>query len=487
MPVAKGYRGETIHAQLGEAFYDPVSAAHFPELTLRFRNQRHAKTVGLDELTEAEWQSHFGAFAPLPDTFTQPLALRYHGHQFGVYNPDLGDGRGFLFAQLRDLENNRLLDLGTKGSGQTPWSRAGDGRLTLKGGVREILATEMLEALGVETSKTLSLFETGENLVRYDEPSPTRAGVLVRLSLSHIRIGTFQRLAFHGETDAINTLVAHAIRYYFPDLAANAQPVEALFEATVQNVARMGAQYFAAGFVHGVLNTDNVTLLGESFDYGPWRFLPTYQPQFTAAYFDETGRYAFGRQPEALLWALARFAETLLPLTSHAALKNALEQFLPSFKRHLSQRTLALLGLAASPKEAQKAQETVSALYLAMRETQIPFAQCLFDLVGGGDATRLAKQSHAPLYQTDSFKEVIKTLQDFSPHPAYALTKDHAYFQQDSATDLLIEQVEALWAPIAQDDNWTDLNQWIAAIRHKGEAYAPLLKTDGLEPLADLD
>jgi len=486
MPVAKGYRGETIHDQLGETFYDRVAAAQFPHLTLRFRNQRYANRIGLDDLTDTEWQAHFGAFDPLPDTFAQPLALRYHGHQFGVYNPDLGDGRGFLFAQLRDLENDRLLDLGTKGSGQTPWSRAGDGRLTLKGGVREILATEMLEALGVETSKTLSLFETGENLVRYDEPSPTRAGVLVRLSHSHIRIGTFQRLAFHDETDAINRLVAHAIRYYFPDLASKEHPVEALFQATVHHVARMGAQYFAAGFVHGVLNTDNVTLLGESFDYGPWRFLPTYQPQFTAAYFDETGRYAFGRQPEALLWALARFAETLLPLTSHAALKNALEQFLPSFKRHLSQRTLALLGLTASAAQAQKAQETVSALYLAMRQTQIPFAQCLFDLLGGGIETRLAKQSHAVLYQTDSFKEVIKQLQDFSLHPAYALAKEHAYFQQDSATDLLIEKVEALWAPIAQDDDWTDLNQFIAAIRHKGEAYAPLLATAAIETRDDL-
>jgi uncharacterized protein YdiU (UPF0061 family) len=129
----------------------------------------------------------------LADNLPQPLALRYHGHQFGVYNPELGDGRGFLFAQLRD-GNGRLLDLGTKGSGQTPWSRQGDGRLTLKGAVREILATEMLEALGANTSKTFSVVETGESLWRGDEPSPTRSAVMVRLSHGHIRIGTFQRL-----------------------------------------------------------------------------------------------------------------------------------------------------------------------------------------------------------------------------------------------------------------------------------------------------
>ena len=134
----------------------PVEAADFPRAETRFRNQRWAAAVGLDHLTDDQWAEHFGRFTPLPDNLPQPLALKYHGHQFRVYNPDIGDGRGFLFAQMRDSAG-RLLDLGTKGSGQTPYSRSGDGRLTLKGGVREILATEMLEALGVDTSKTFSI------------------------------------------------------------------------------------------------------------------------------------------------------------------------------------------------------------------------------------------------------------------------------------------------------------------------------------------
>ena len=145
-----------------------------------------------------EWSAHFGRFEPLPDSLAAPLALRYHGHQFRVYNPDIGDGRGFLFAQLRD-ERGRLLDLGTKGSGTTPYSRSGDGRLTLKGAVREMLASEMLEALGVTTSRTFSIVETHEELWRGDEPSPTRSAVLVRLSHGHIRIGSFQRLAAKGD------------------------------------------------------------------------------------------------------------------------------------------------------------------------------------------------------------------------------------------------------------------------------------------------
>ncbi len=148
-----------------------MEAADFPETRLRFRNDRAAASLGLDGLSDAEWVAHFGRFQPLEGSLKQPLALRYHGHQFRVYNPDIGDGRGFLFAQLRD-DRGRLMDLGTKGSGQTPWSRFGDGRLTLKGGVREVLATEMLEALGVETSRSFSLVETGEALERGDEPSP---------------------------------------------------------------------------------------------------------------------------------------------------------------------------------------------------------------------------------------------------------------------------------------------------------------------------
>src|SRR3954466_10220659 len=144
----------TAHLALGAEFYDPVAPATFPHLTLRYRNQRAAASVGLETLSDEQWVDHFGRFTPIPGSFETPLALRYHGHQFQTYNPDLGDGRGFLFAQLYDRDG-RLLDLGTKGSGRTPWSRMGDGRLTLKGGVREVLATAMLEAVGVDTSKSL--------------------------------------------------------------------------------------------------------------------------------------------------------------------------------------------------------------------------------------------------------------------------------------------------------------------------------------------
>ena len=192
---------------------DPVEPAQFPRTQLRWRNDRAAQAIGLADLSDDEWLAHFGRFKPLPGNLERPLALRYHGHQFRVYNPEIGDGRGFLFAQVQG-ENGRLLDLGTKGSGQTPYSRAGDGRLTLKGAVRELLATEMLEALGVDTSKTFSIIETGEQLMRGDEPSPTRSAVLTRLSHGHIRIGTFQRLLAHDEPEHMRELVAYCLENF---------------------------------------------------------------------------------------------------------------------------------------------------------------------------------------------------------------------------------------------------------------------------------
>src|SRR5205823_1207217 len=278
---------------------------------------------------------------------THPLALRYHGHQFRVYSPHIGDGRGFNFAQLRD-DRNRLLDLGTKGSGQTPYSRHADGRLTLKGGVREILATEMLEALGVNTSKSFALFETGEALERGDEPSPTRSSVLTRLSHGHIRIGTFQRLTFFGQTENVAKLVRYCLANLYSETAASDDKENALrlFDLVSQATATLAASYLADGFVHGVLNSDNINITGESFDYGPWRFTPEWEPEFTAAYFDHYGLYAFGRQPEAIHWDLAQLAGCLSLIGDAPALSELLAGWSDRFDEALVAAMLQRVGIA---------------------------------------------------------------------------------------------------------------------------------------------
>jgi uncharacterized protein YdiU (UPF0061 family) len=460
---------ETIHAGLGPEHYDPVQAARFPETRLRFRNDRWAARLGLDGLGDADWVRHFGRFEPLPGGMPEPLALRYHGHQFRAYNPELGDGRGFLFAQGRDLVDGRLLDLGTKGSGTTPWSRDGDGRLTLKGGVREILATEMLEALGVYTSKTFSLIETGEALTRGDEPSPTRASVLVRLGHSHIRIGSFQRLAALGETDALRRLVDHSIAHYWPDAAGDPDPVAGLFDRVLGAVATMGAEWFAAGFVHGVINSDNVNITGESFDYGPWRFLDRFDPGFTAAYFDQTGLYAFARAPEALNWNLARLGECLIPLSSREAIEPVFDSFAERFQAALARQTFARLGLLPGDETAARA--LMHRFWATMQETAPPFQQVFHDLIAAGLPDRLRASPLRPVYETAAWAEVIEGLRALPRAPGLDAALACA---PDGPETLLIAEVEALWSAIDRDDDWAPLHARIAAIRATGAFNAAL-------------
>ncbi|MES2751187.1 MAG: YdiU family protein [Pseudomonadota bacterium] len=469
MPFSPQYRASASHAALGPEFYDEVAAASFPEHILRYRNQRAATSVGLDMLTDEEWIAHFGRFTALDGSFKKPLALRYHGHQFRTYNPELGDGRGFLFAQLHD-DKGRLLDLATKGSGKTPWSRTADGRLTLKGGVREVLATTMLEALGVETSKTFSLIETGEALQRGDEPSPTRSSVLVRLSHSHIRIGTFQRQAFLRSTENIQKLLDYTIKTYMPELwrdEAAARAV-AFLEEVCRRVARVGAQWMTAGFVHGVLNTDNINVTGESFDYGPWRFLPVLDQAFTAAYFDETGLYAFGRQPDALFWNVTRLAECLLPLADQPSLETALGAFEPALRQEFTEALMRRLGVASQGVERDA--ELARAVWVFLSDSKAPFEQTFFDWFGGlSSAERAAKSTSRDHYASDAFTPVKDAMQDFSPRPGVNL--DHAYFQKPLACTMLIDEVEAIWKPIAASDDWSVLHARLAAIDEMRQAY----------------
>ena len=458
MPISPAFQPSTAHAALGDAFYDRVAAADFPQAVLRHRDDRWAARIGLDGLTDEEWVRYLGRFHPLPGSHAQPLALRYHGHQFRNYNPDLGDGRGFLHAQMHDLQDGRLLDLGTKGSGTTPWSRAGDGRLTLKGGVREVLATEMLEAQGVYTSKSLSLVETGENLVRHDEPSPTRSAVLVRLSHGHIRIGSFQRQAALGAEHELRRLLDYSVRTYVPEAAREheSERAVAFLAAVCARVARLGAQWMAAGFVHGVLNTDNINITGESFDYGPWRWLPTYDPAFTAAYFDENGLYAYGRQPETLQWNLTRLAECLLSLADQESLVAALQGFAPSFRAAYDAATLRRLGLATAGPEADAA--LAKAWWAALAQSQMPFERAFFAGFGGELDASFG----------DAFDPVRAALAPY----ARLGRPSHPYWRRAEPCTMLIDEVEAIWTPIAASDDWSAFRSKIAAIREMGAALS---------------
>ncbi len=454
-PSPSPYRPDPQIASLGAKIGVAVRPAHFPETKLRFRNDRWAATVGLAELDDTAWVRHFGRFEPLPDNMPEPLALRYHGHQFRVYNPEIGDGRGFLFAQMRD-GNDRLLDLATKGSGTTPYSRRGDGRLTLKGGVREILATEMLEALGVNTSRTFSIIETGEELMRGDEPSPTRSAVMVRLSHSHIRIGSFQRVAAEGDAEFMQQLIAYSLTQLY-NVAPAENPAAQLLALVVERVADLAASYMVAGFVHGVLNTDNINITGESFDYGPWRFTEYWDPQFTAAYFDESGLYAFGRQAEALHWNLGQLAVALRLVTEAPPLISELERFPDLYQQAVIRRFLWRLGVLSRGVDLDR--QLVEAAERAMSREKIPIDQFFY-----GHRYGNTNVFETPGEYQMAFAELLR---GYAP----ANSQRDAYWAEGRKCSMLIDEVEEIWLAIVDNDDWQPLLEKISAIRVMGHAH----------------
>jgi len=462
IPAPAPYKPDPAILELADFLGDPVAPARFPVHILRFRNDRWDSAVGLGELADEDWIRHLGLFEPLPDNLPQPLALRYHGHQFRVYNPDLGDGRGFLYAQLRDGAG-RLLDLGTKGSGQTPYSRFGDGRLTLKGGVREILATEMLEALQVNTSKSFSLIETGEALERNDEPSPTRSSVLVRLSHSHIRIGTFQRLAAQQDRENMDRLVRYCLRHYYGEEVEG--PVEAaarLMDLVTERAAHLAASYLAAGFVHGVLNSDNISITAESFDYGPWRFTPAWDPMFTAAYFDHQGLYAFGRQPEAIHWDIVQLAVSLRQIAPADMLVPPLESYANHFETAFDARMLQRLGVA--PLDPESDRRLATAIQAALEQGGVEIDRFFFDWRGG----RLRDPARQSAYDNEVSAALTKIGEDYTPLPGL----DHDYWRDDSPCTMHIDEVERIWSAIDSEDDWSAFEQKIADVRRMGEAMS---------------
>jgi uncharacterized protein YdiU (UPF0061 family) len=349
------------------------------------------------------------------------------------------------------------MDLGTKGSGTTPYSRFGDGRLTLKGAMREVLATEMLEALGVETSRTFSVVETGEQLQRGDEPSPTRSAVLVRLNHGHIRIGSFQRLATLGQTAELERLVAYALKHYYGEDMGDDGPAR-LLGHVARATARLAASFMAAGFVHGVLNSDNINISGESFDYGPWRFAPTFDAGFTAAYFDHAGLYSFGRQAEAIHWDVVQLAISLQSLAETDALSAALDPFAETYRAALIDRMLWRLGVV--PRGEAEDVALVQAMERGLGESAHSIDRFFFDWRGGDLRSEVSDYAAAAF---DVFRSAIA---------AYSPSKplDHPYWTGSEPCSMLIDEVEAIWAPIAERDDWTCLEAKVSDIRAMGDA-----------------
>ncbi len=432
--------------QLGSDFYDTVSPARFPEKKLRYKND----SLDLNFSTDHLWSFH-----PLDQNLNQCLALRYHGHQFQHYNPDIGDGRGFVFAQI--LKNNQWYDLGTKGSGTTPHSRSGDGKLTLKGAVREALATEMLTALGVDTSQTACIFETGENLIRSDEPSPTRSAVLTRFSRGHIRIGTFQRLAYLNEIENIKKLTSYCLNFYYFDEFKKIDPenenllATTFFQVVCKKNADLVAQIMMAGFIHGVLNTDNINISGELFDYGPYRFMPQYDPHFTAAYFDQQGLYSYGRQPHSFFWNLNQLGHSLKKAYPALEFEKILENFSIDFNNSIQKYFQKRLNLKF--ENPQDCSDAISEFFKLLEEKKLPFEQTFFDF----NSFQLSSTEFKK-YEKHDCKDLFKSFEK-------AEIINPNFIKNLNPETLLIHEIENIWSAIDQNDDWSLFNNKLQSIR----------------------
>ncbi|TXY08512.1 protein adenylyltransferase SelO [Vibrio mimicus] len=327
-------------AALPKAFYTSIRPQPLENVRWGMWNAPLAQEFGLPEVPNSELLAALSG-QQLPADFA-PLAMKYAGHQFGVYNPDLGDGRGLLLAEMASKTGD-VYDIHLKGAGLTPYSRMGDGRAVLRSSIREYLCSEAMAGLGIATTRALALMNSDTPVYREREE---RGALLVRVAQSHIRFGHFEHFYYTEQHTELKLLADKVIEWHFPTCAQSTKPYADWFHQVVERTALMIAQWQVYGFNHGVMNTDNMSILGQTFDYGPFAFLDDYDPNFICNHSDYQGRYAFDQQPRIGLWNLSALAHALSPLIEKADLEAALESYSEHLNRYFSQLMRAKLGLA---------------------------------------------------------------------------------------------------------------------------------------------
>jgi len=346
---------DNSYARLPERFYARQEPARVPEPTLIKLNRELAAQLAIN----ADWLGSAEGVAALAGNATpegaDPIAQAYAGHQFGGFSPQLGDGRALLLGEVVDTEGVRR-DLQLKGSGRTPFSRGGDGKSALGPVIREYVVSEAMAALGVPTTRALAAVATGERVMRQEGPMP--GGVFTRVAASHIRVGTFQYFLARQDIEALGLLADHSIARHYPDAAETPAPYLALLERVVTAQADLIAHWMSLGFIHGVMNTDNTAVSGETIDYGPCAFMDVFHAKCVFSSIDTGARYAWGNQPDIGLWNLTRFAETLLPLLAESEsdaitlAQGALHAYAPRFSSQFATRFRAKLGVPPDAPEA---------------------------------------------------------------------------------------------------------------------------------------
>ncbi len=338
---------DNTYARLPARFFARVAPTMVEAPRLIRVNRALAHHLGLDPDALAQPAAvEVLAGKNVPDA-AEPIAMAYAGHQFGYFVPQLGDGRAILLGEVVDRDGVRR-DIQLKGSGPTPFSRNGDGRAALGPVLREYVVSEAMAALGIPTTRALAAVLTGETVFRETE---LPGAVLTRVAASHIRIGTFQFFAARGDTDAVRTLADHAIARHYPAVAQSDRPYLDFLRGVIARQAELVAQWMLVGFIHGVMNTDNMSIAGETIDYGPCAFMDAYHPNQVFSSIDRQGRYAYANQPGIAAWNLARLAECLLPLLDEdkdkaiAQAEEALAAFGTRFEDHFNAALRRKLGL----------------------------------------------------------------------------------------------------------------------------------------------
>jgi uncharacterized protein YdiU (UPF0061 family) len=384
---------ENTYARLPKHFYarlnpTPVAAPRLVKLNVEL-----ARNLGLNPEALASTRGVEILAGNRVAEGAEPLALAYAGHQFGHFVPQLGDGRTNLLGEVVGRDGVRY-DIQLKGSGPTPFSRGGDGRAALGPVLREYILSEAMAALGVPTTRALAAVTTGERVLR---ETALPGAVLTRVAASHLRVGTFQYFAAREDTDGIRSLADYAIARHYPEAVDAKQPYRALLDGVIGRQARLVAQWLLLGFIHGVMNTDNTSISGETIDYGPCAFMEAYDPAKVFSSIDHAGRYAYGNQPQAMLWNLTRLAEALLPVMEQeagngeaalASAKDALAAFGPQFQVAYGAGLRRKLGLFME-REGDEAlvQELLTRMAANQADFTVTFRR-LCDAVDGDDGVR---------------------------------------------------------------------------------------------------
>lgn len=329
----------TRFSELPKAFYTPIEPQPLSNTRWVTWNSDLAKHYGFPDKPNDELLQAFSG-QEVPEQFA-PLAMKYAGHQFGVYNPDLGDGRGLLLAEVAS-KSGQVTDIHIKGAGLTPYSRMGDGRAVLRSSVREYLCSEAMAGLGIATTRALGLMTSDTPVYREKQEY---GALLIRMADTHVRFGHFEHFFYTNQLDQQKLLADKVIEWYFPECAGQENPYAMMFNQVVDKTALMIAQWQAVGFAHGVMNTDNMSILGQTFDYGPFGFLDDYQPEFICNHSDYQGRYAFDQQPRIALWNLSALAHSLSTLIERDDLEQALNQYEVQLNGYFSELMRKKLGL----------------------------------------------------------------------------------------------------------------------------------------------